>query len=132
MCGRRLKRFFSVLVLSSLLFSVPCFSCFADVILTDSEAKEMLSEIQKSKEDLTAVQTELKESKKEAQESKKESQELKNELNNVENTYSELKTSYEKQLREVNKDNEQLKTAIAITGTSSVIFMVMMIVFIII
>ena len=77
----------------------------------------MLSEIQESKKDLKNLQEKLLSA--EAQ------------LNDVKNTYNEQKTSYEMQLNEAEKKNDGLKTAVTITSTSTGIFLILMIVFII-
>ena len=90
MCYRRLKQCLVSLVLFSLLsFSPLCFSCYAEIKLTDEEAQQMLSEIQESKKDLKELQEKLLSA--EAQ------------LNDVKNTYNEQKTSYEMQLNEAEK-----------------------------
>ena len=124
MCGRKLKTFSVSLVLFCLLsFSPLSFSCYADVILTDEQATEIMNEIQESKKDLNQVRNELKES-------KKESLELKTELQDVKSTYSEQKTSYEQQLNEAEKKTEKLKTAVTVTSTSTAIFCILMVVFI--
>lgn len=125
MCGKRLRMSYRLSVLFLVLFFSQLSSfCYAEVKLTDKEAEQMLSEIQESKEELNQVKTEL-------EESKKESQELKTELEDVKNTYNEQKTSYETQLNEAEKKNDGLKTAVTITSTSTGIFLIMMIVFII-
>lgn len=124
MCGRRLRRFSASLVLSSLLlFSPFCSSCYADVVLMDEEAMELMNEIQESKKELNLVKSEL-------SESKRESQELKTELQDVKNDYSEQKTYYEEQLNVAEKKTEHLKTAVTVTSTTSVVFCILMIVFI--
>lgn len=126
MCGKRLRTSLRLSVLFLVLLFSPLSSfCYAEVRLTDEEATEMMNEIQESKKELNRVKTEL-------TESKKESQELKTELEDVKNTYSEQKKSYETQLTEANKKNDNLKTAVTVTGTSASIFLVLMIVFIII
>ena len=125
MCGKRLRMSYRLSVLFLVLFFSPLSSfCYAEVKLTDKEAEQMLSEIQESKEELNQVNTEL-------EESKKESQELKTELEDVKNTYNEQKTSYETQLNEAEKKNDGLKTAVTITSTTTGIFLILMIVFII-
>lgn len=111
MC-RKSKLFLLLSVLFYLLcFSPLSFSCYAEVILTDEESAEILNEIQESKKDLKNLQTQLEDAK---------------------NTYSEQKESYEKQLIEVKNDNEKLKTAVTVTGTSASIFAILMVLFIII
>lgn len=76
----------------------------------------MLSEIQESKKDLKELQEKLLSA--EAQ------------LNDVKNVYNEQKTSYEMQLNEAEKKKESLKTVATVTSTSTVIFAVLMVVFI--
>ena len=50
MCGRKLKQLSALSVLYCLLFFSPfCFSCFAEVKLTDEEAEQILTEIEESK-----------------------------------------------------------------------------------
>lgn len=125
MCGKRLKIFLLSLVLVFLSCSSQSFySCYAEVKLTDEEAKELMSEIQESKKELNQVKSEL-------EESKKESQELKTELNDVKNTYSEQKIYYEGQLTEAKKKNKILKTALVATGTSTGILLVVTIILLI-
>jgi hypothetical protein len=84
-------------------FSPSCFTCSAEVILTDEEASEIQSVIQESKQ----------------------------ELSDVKNAYNEQRTSYEEQLKEAEVRQERLEKAVTVTGTSSVIFAVLMVVFII-
>ena len=109
MC-RKSKLFLLLSVLFYLLcFSPLSFSCYAEVILTDEESTEIMNEIQESKKDLKNLQTQLEDAK---------------------NTYNEQKESYEKQLIEVKNDNEKLKTAVTVTGTSATIFAVLMVLFI--
>ena len=118
MCGKRLKVFLLLSVLSLPLLPVPlCSYSFADVILTDSEAQELLSEIQKSKMELENVKSELTESKKELSEQKAQ-------LEDVKSTYTEQKKSYEMQLKEAEKKNQTLKTCLTVTITTSVIMTV--------
>lgn len=105
MCGTKSRQFSALLVLCSLfLFLLPQSFCYADVTLTDKEAEAILNEIEESR----------------------------TELNEAKNTYEEQKKSYEMQLKETEKKNDNLKTAVTVTGTSSGIFLILMIVFIII
>lgn len=106
-----------LLVLSLLLFSVPCSLCYADVILTDSEATELLSTIQESKTELQSVKEEL-------AKSKETLQTLSEELSDVKNDYIEQKKSYEEQLSEAEKDKQSLKTWLTITATSSGVLLI--------
>ena len=76
----------------------------------------MMSEIQESKKDLKELQEKLLSA--EAQ------------LNDVKNTYNEQKASYEMQLNEAEKKQERMKTVATVTSTSTVIFAVLMVVFI--
>lgn len=125
MCGKRLKVFLLLLGLSLQLPFVPlCWCSYADVILTDTEAEELMSEIQQSRKELENVKTELTESQKALEEQKVQ-------LEDVKNTYSEQKTSYEMQLTEAEKKNQTLKTCLAVTVTTSVIFTTLTIVLLI-
>ncbi len=106
---KKSKKLLLLLVLSLPLLPVHFSSySYADVILTDKEAQELMSEIQESKKDLQELQNQL---------SKAEIQ-----LSDVKNTYEEQKTYYEKQLKEAEKKNSSLKTAVVATGTSTVVF----------
>lgn len=84
-------------------FSPSCFTCSAEVTLTDEEVSEIQSVIQESKQELSIVKKD----------------------------YNEQRTSYEKQLKEAEEKQEKLEKAVTVTGTSSVIFAVLMVVFII-
>ena len=108
MCGKRLKRFLPLLVLFSLLcFSPLSSSCYAEVVLTDKEAQELMSEISESRKDLTELQTQL---------------------NDVKNDYEEQKKSYEEQLKEEKKKStEAIIFASGATATSLVISIVLLI-----
>ena len=131
MCGIKLKLFSALLVLSFLLCFSPLSSfLYAETVLTEPEVQEILNEIAESKKELNQAKEELIQSKKNQQNVMKESQMLKTELQDVKNTYEEQKKSYEMQLSEEQKKNEKLKTGITITGTSSAIFLVLMVVFI--
>ena len=110
MCGTKLRTSSRLLVPFLVLFCLQSFSfCYAEVILTDEETETLMNEIQESRKDLTVLQEQLQ---------------------SVKNDYSEQKKSYEMQLSEEQKKNEKLKTGITITGTSSAIFLVLMVVFI--
>lgn len=94
MCGAGLKK----LLVSLLLFSALSLSpCFAEVVLTDAEAEEILTEIEESKKELTG---------------------LKEELKAVKTTSQEQKEYYETQLTEEKKKRVLPWT---IAGTSSVL-----------
>ena len=113
MCGKKLKVFLLLLALSLLSPFVPlCSYSYADVILSDSEATELMEQIQASKTELENVKTEL-------TESKKALDEQKTQLEDVKNTYTEQKQSYEMQLEEAEKENQTLKTWLTITATTS-------------
>ena len=106
---RKSKRFLQSLGLSLLLFFVPCSLCSADVILTDSEAEELMSTIQESQKELTTVQTEL--------------SNVQTELKNVKSDYTEQKKYYEKQLDEAEKEKEILTKAVIATSASNVVLL---------
>ena len=61
---------------------------YADVVLTDKEAQELMSEIQESRKDLTELQTQL---------------------NDVKSDCEEQKKSYEEQLKEEKKKSTEAK-----------------------
>ena len=122
MCGIKSKRFLLLLVLVSVLSVSPCFS---KVVLTDEEAKEMMSEIEESKKELT----ELKETSQKQIESLENSlEQSQSELETVRNTSQEQKKSYEEQLKE-EKKKRILPWAIAGTsGTATIILSVVLLV----
>lgn len=122
MCGIKSKRFLLLLVLVSVLSVSPCFS---KVVLTDEEAKEMMSEIEESKKELT----ELRETSKKQIESLENSlEQSKSELETVRNTSQEQKKSYEEQLKE-EKRKRILPWAIAGTsGTATVVLSVVLLI----
>ena len=122
LCGIKSKKSLLLLALYSLLFFAQCSYCYADVILTDSEATELLSEIELSKKELQDVRTELSQSKEELQQSK-------NQLEDVRNTYNEQRKSYETLLDEAEKEKQTLTAiAIATTATSGVLLCVLVLV----
>src|SRR5574344_323410 len=97
-CSIRLKQLSALSVLFFLLsFSPFCFSCFAEVTLTDEEATEIQKEITESKKELQNVKEDLTQSKEKLENVQKESQEQKTELQDVKGTYEEQKKSYEGQ-----------------------------------
>ena len=106
---KKSKRCLQLLGLSLLLFFVPCSLCSADVILTDSEAEELMSTIQESQKELTTVQTEL--------------SNVQTELNDVKKDYTEQKKYYEKQLDEAEKEKEVLTKAVIATSASNVVLL---------
>jgi peptidoglycan hydrolase CwlO-like protein len=112
------KRFLLLLVLSLLYLFVPSISySYAEVILTDAEATEMLSEIQQSKKELETLKSQL--------------ETAETQLTDVKNTYEEQKTSYEKQLEEAEKDKEKLKIATSISGGSALTLLIVTVLLII-
>lgn len=112
---RKSRKHLLLLALYSLLFFAQCSYCYADVILTDSEATELLSEIELSKKELQSVREELSLSKEELEQSKNQSE-------NVKSTYEEQKKSYETQLSEAEKEKQTLtKLLIATTASSGVL-----------
>jgi DNA anti-recombination protein RmuC len=122
LCGIKSKRFLLLLVLVSVLSVSPCFS---KVVLTDEEAKEMMSEIEESKKELT----ELRETSQKRIESLENSlEQSKSELETVRNTSQEQKKSYEEQLKE-EKKKRILPWAVAGTsGTATVVLSVVLLV----
>ena len=121
-CSIKLKRFSALSVLFFLLsFSPFCFSCFAEVKLTDEEAEQILTEIEESKKELQNAKEDLTQSKEKLENVQKESQEQKTELQDVKGTYEEQKKSYEEQLSEAEKKNKGLKTAVTATSSASVV-----------
>lgn len=96
LCGRRLKKLLLLLVLLLPWGCVPFISySYADVVLTDEEATELMSTIQESKKDLQELQSEL---------TSAETQ-----LNAVKSDYDELKKSYEQRLKEEKKKSTEAK-----------------------
>lgn len=116
MCGKKLKRFLLLSVLFSPFSFVPSFSySYADVVLTDKEAQELMSEIQESKKDLTELQNQL--------------NEAETQLNDVKSDYEEQKKSYEEQLKEEKKKSTEAKIfAYSASASTLVISIVLLIV----
>ena len=110
------------MVLVSVLSVSPCLS---KVVLTDEEAKEIMSEIEESKKELT----ELRETSGKQIESLENSlEQSKNELETVRNTSQEQKKSYEEQLKE-EKKKRILPWAIAGTsGTATIVLSVVLLI----
>ena len=93
---KKLKRFLLLSVLLLPWSCVPLISySYADVVLTDEEATELMSTIQESKKDLQELQSEL---------TSDEEQ-----LNAVKSDYDELKKSYEQRLKEEKKKSTEAK-----------------------
>ena len=125
MCGKRLKAFLLLSGLSLLSSYAPLLSySYADVILTDKEAEELMSEIQLSRMELQNVKNELTESKSELSGQKAQ-------LEDVRNTCTEQKKSYETQLDEAQKENRRLKRWLTITATTSVLTFVLSVILIV-
>lgn len=122
MCGIKSKRFLLLLVLVSVLSVSPCFS---KVVLTDEEAKEMMSEIEESKKELT----ELRETSKKQIESLENSlEQSKSELETVRNASQEQKKSYEEQLKEEKKKRILPWAMAGTSGTATVILSVVLLI----
>ena len=122
MCGIKSKRFLLLLVLVSVLSVPPCFS---KVVLTDEEAKEMMSEIEESKKELT----ELRETSKKQIESLENSlEQSKSELETVRNTSQEQKKSYEEQLKEEKKKRILPWAMAGTSGTATIILSVILLI----
>lgn len=122
MCGIKSKRFLLLLVLVSVLSVSPCFS---KVVLTDEEAKEMMSEIEESKKELT----ELRETSQKRIESLENSlEQSKSELETVRNTSQEQKKSYEEQLKEEKKKRILPWAMAGTSGTATIILSVVLLV----
>lgn len=119
----RLLSVFSVLFFLCAFSPSPC-SCSAEVVLTDEEAMELQSEMEKSRMELQNVKDCLIQSQQDLIRQKEVSED-------VRNTYEEQRKSYETQLEEKDRKNETLTVVATSTGTASVIFAVLMIVFII-
>ena len=122
MCGIKSKRFLLLLVLVSVL-SVS--HCFSEVVLTDEEAKEMMSEIEESKKELT----ELRETSKKQIESLENSlEQSESELETVRNISQEQKKSYEEQLKEEKKKRILPWVMAGTSGTATVILSVVLLI----
>lgn len=122
MCGIKSKRFLLLLVLVSVLSVSPCFS---KVVLTDEEAKEMMSEIEESKKELT----ELRETSQKRIESLENSlEQSQSELETVKNTSQEQKKSYEEQLKEEKKKRILPWAMAGTSGTATIILSVVLLV----
>jgi septal ring factor EnvC (AmiA/AmiB activator) len=108
---KKSKKLLLLSVLSLLYLFVPSISySYADVILTDQEAQELMNEIQESKKDLTELQTQLKD---------------------VKSDYEEQKKSYEEQLTEAKKNEERLRIATSAAGGSAVALLIITVLLII-
>ena len=120
MCGIKSRRLLLLSVLVSALSVSPCFS---KVVLTDEEAKEMTSEIEESKKELT----ELRETSKKRIESLENSlEQSKSELETVRSTSQEQKKSYEEQLKEEKKKRILPWVMAGTSGTATIILSVVL------
>lgn len=115
MCFRRLRRFSVLSALYCLLYFLPLSSlCYADVILTDSEAQKIMTEIQESKKESQSAKDDLLQS----QEELKAQREV---LTDVMSDYVELKTSCEKQLEKAERQSKKLKFCVTVTSVSTIV-----------
>lgn len=120
MCGIKSRRFLLLSVLASVLYVSPCFS---KVVLTDEEVKEMMSEIEESRKELT----ELRETSKKQIESLENSlEQSKSELETVRNTSQEQKKSYEEQLKEEKKKRILPWAMAGTSGTATIVLSVVL------
>ena len=118
MCQRKSRKFSLLLVLSLLLSPALSSSySYADVILSDSEATELMNEIQKSKEELENVKSEL-------SKSQKASEEQAIQLQDVKSTYEEQKKYYEMQLKEEKKRSTEAKIFAGSASASTILISV--------
>ena len=109
------KRFLQLLVLSLLYLFVPSVSySYADVVLTDKEAQELMSEIQQSKKDLTELKNQL--------------NEAETQLNDVKSTYEEQKKSYEMQLKEEKKKSTEAKIFAGSASASTLVISIVLLI----
>ena len=103
MCHRKSRKRLLAWVLSSLLLPALFTSySFADVTLTDSEATQLMSEIQESQKDLAELKEKLQKA-----ETNLESAEL--QLNDVKSDDEEQKKYYEGRLKEEKKKSTEAK-----------------------
>ena len=109
------KRFLllSGLFLLSLVVHSTSYS-YADVILTDKEAQELMNEIQESKKDLTELKNQL--------------NEAETQLNDVKSTYEEQKKSYEMQLKEEKKKSTEAKIFAGSASASTLVISIVLLI----
>ena len=99
--------------------------CFSKVVLTEEEAKEMMSEIEESKKELT----ELRETSQKRIESLENSlEQSESELETVRNTSQEQKKSYEEQLKEEKKKRILPWAMAGTSGTATIILSVVLLI----
>lgn len=87
---------------------------YADVVLTDKEAQELMSEIQQSKKDLTELKNQL--------------NEAETQLNDVKSTYEEQKKSYEMQLKEERKKSTEAKIFAGSASASTLVISIVLLI----
>lgn len=112
MCGKKSRVYWLLSVLALLLSASPCSS---EVVLTDEEAREMLEEMEASRQELTTL--------------KEQSQELQTELEELKVTSTEQSQYYEKRLKEAEKEKT---VPWIVAGASSVISLILSIAMLII
>lgn len=113
MCHRKSRKRLLAWVLSSLLLPALFTSySFADVILTDKEAQELMSEIQESRKDLTELKNQL--------------NEAETQLQDVKSTYEEQKKSYEMQLKEERKKSTEAKIFAGSASASTLVISIVL------
>lgn len=96
MWSKKLKRFLVLLLLLLPWSCVPFASfSYADVVLTETEAQELMNEIQESRKDLTELKSQL--------------NEAETQLSDVKKDCEEQKKSYEKQLEEEKQRSTEAK-----------------------
>lgn len=111
MCSKKLKLLLVLSVLSFLsCFSPSCFTCSAEVTLTDEEADRILNELKESRTDLLTVQKEL---------------------DSVKSDCEMQRQSYETQLAEAESENKKLSKVATVTGSSSVALLIVTVLLII-
>ena len=119
---RSLKKHFALfLFFSVVVLEVASFPAYSEISLTYEKAQMMLKEITESKKDLQSAEVRLEE-----QEKNLQSAEVR--LEEQEKDFQEQKESYEMQLNKVTKENRRYKTAVTITGTSTVILTVIVLI----
>ena len=89
MCGTKSRIFLVSLVLSVLLFFFPLSYSYAEVVLTDSEAQEIMMQIEESQKDLQTVKE----------------------------NYEEQKKYYEQQLTEAREETKTVTTVFGVSTT---------------
>ena len=105
---RSLKKHFALfLFFSVVVLEVASFPAYSEISLTYEKAQMMLKEITESKKDLQSAEVRLEEQEKD---------------------FQEQKESYEMQLNKAMKENRRYKTAVTITGTSTVILTVIVLI----